>query len=349
MKKIKDQQGIIIPYAVILLLLAGGLLYNMPSILSMATNSKITEDYTDLANREAENALTYGIWATNAREADGGHKCKWDKYLQTEYETTDEDGGMKTTFDGKKIKRFVTFKGTESDKDAVMTGTAKIYDDNGRLIAEKSVQMNMNLLYNGNNGDAKDPCHALSVKFDKSTFRDLKGDLVAKEIPPKPSVDTSKQGQPNYSNGVSFYGNGGYPVKHVASCTRDGTTLNCKMLNDGYITTLEGLHKRDGYTPHGYACMGETTDLRVYDETTMRYIGNNTVYPIKAGEKLTITSGFSVPYTFNELDSASDDDLKARYGATTLSVSEMRQKERVCSNIRQARDVYGYVNFIYPY
>lgn len=129
-------------------------------------------ELTSLAERQAENALVYGIFMSNNKSSDGGHKCETiiNDMRSGEFEITDEDKNMKTDINGYTIRRYVTLKGTEDWKDTVMTGIARIYDGEGELKAEQSVQMNMNMVYRDDETAINDPCQADTIQMKKTTW-----------------------------------------------------------------------------------------------------------------------------------------------------------------------------------
>lgn len=162
----------ILPLAIIILLISSVGIYNIGKFMIDKMNINNNAVITSLAERQAENALVYGIFMANNKASDGGHKCEAviNNMRNGEFETTNEDKGMKSDASGYIIRRYVTLKGTENWNNAVMTGISRIYDGEGKLKAEQAVQMNMNMLYRDDGTSVSDPCQADTIQMKKTTW-----------------------------------------------------------------------------------------------------------------------------------------------------------------------------------
>lgn len=173
-KKLKlNKKGMIMPLAILLLLIAS---INVIAIGRfrldrISINSNIS--LKNIAQKESENALVYGVHASATKPEDGGHKCQSDWYNDKEHEITAEDGGKTKTKMGYTIKRFITYKGTTDFHNAELTGIARIYNNN-IMVSEGKTKMNINLLYDGTDTGAKDVCSADGIKMKKETWRESK-------------------------------------------------------------------------------------------------------------------------------------------------------------------------------
>lgn len=173
--KLKEKKGVLFPISVLIMLIAGVSVYNIGLFAMNKMYQGQNNNLSFVARQEAENALVYGIYGSETDIADGGHKCQktgWYDHSSHGTEITNEDGGAKTTKDGYIIRRYISFAGTSNNHDAIMTGIARIYSDNGnKLVKEAKVQMNVNLLFNGTPAGAPDLCSAKSVQMKKETWR----------------------------------------------------------------------------------------------------------------------------------------------------------------------------------
>lgn len=172
MKIFKNKKGYTMSFAVLLMLLTSTAIATTGSYVINQLNINQSKTLVNIANEEANNALVYGVWASNTTVAGGGHKCQWSAGTVNEVEITNEDHGLQKTNRGYQIKRYITYRGSTSNDNALLTGIARIYDDNN-LLAEKAVQMNVNLLYNGNT-NASSPCEAMAIEMKKDTYKEVK-------------------------------------------------------------------------------------------------------------------------------------------------------------------------------
>ena len=169
--KQKDKKGIILPLALLILFLAGVTGFGIFQFMMDRNQTGETTHIIHLAKTESENALVYGVFASNVTAAEGGHKCESDWYTQDEREITNEDHGL-TEIDGYKIRRFITFHGRTDNKDAKLTGIAKIYRGN-EMVAEKRTEMRVNLLANGTSEGTTDLCKMTYIEMKKDTWQSL--------------------------------------------------------------------------------------------------------------------------------------------------------------------------------
>lgn len=258
-----DRKGLVLPLAIILMLLTSIAVFNLTMLIrdKLNANDNGITNISLLVRREADNALAYGIWATNTPASEGGHKCSWNKHLQTEYEITNEDNGD-TKIGEYSVKRFVTFSGSTDDKNAILTGIARIYDKNNQLLLEKAVSMNLNLLYSGQAGVyASNSCDATMVEMKKDTYKEVKNILKPVYIPPeehetRTGINKDKCA-PLYGN-VSGCNNSIY---HKANCSGDFFKLVCTFPVKGYIQIENGNVTETAKTPSGAKATGSSPDI----------------------------------------------------------------------------------------
>lgn len=75
------------------------------------------------------------------------------------------------------MKRYIKFANNsaiDTPKDATLQGIARIYNTENVLMAEKVVEMHVNLLYYGGTKDADNPCSADAVEMFKETWRTVR-------------------------------------------------------------------------------------------------------------------------------------------------------------------------------
>lgn len=176
-EKLKDKSGILLPLAIVLMLMSTAMLAYAGSFIGDRLSLNRDKGLVSIAQREAENALVYGVYGSNTQKADGGHKCGNDDWYSTLYEITNEDGGVKSTAQGYTVKRYIKFANNsaiDTPKDATLQGIARIYNTENVLMAEKVVEMHVNLLYYGGTKDADNPCSADAVEMFKETWRTVR-------------------------------------------------------------------------------------------------------------------------------------------------------------------------------
>ena len=173
MYKIKHEKGIIFPLALLILFLAGVTGFGIFQFMKDRNIQGDKEYLISLAKTESENALIYGIYGSNVPVSEGGHKCEPDWYVTDENgkEITEEDHELKE-IDGFKIRRFITFYGTTDNKDAKLTGIARIYQGN-EMIIEKRTEMRVNILANGTANGAENLCKMQYIEMKKDTWQSL--------------------------------------------------------------------------------------------------------------------------------------------------------------------------------
>ena len=162
----RNRKGQSVPLAVMTLLVSSVLVYNLSFFIMDMFKCGQTNGFV---KNEAENALVYGVYASNTTEK---HKCDETWFSEKETEITEEDGGLKETSDGRKIKRFITFKGTTDWHDALLTGIARIYDGD-KVAEEAKSEMRVNMLYDGTPQGAKEICKSEFIEMKKETWQNL--------------------------------------------------------------------------------------------------------------------------------------------------------------------------------
>ena len=72
--------------------------------------------------------------------------------------------------DGRKIRRFITYKGTTDWHNALLTGIARVYDED-KIAEEARTEMRVNLLYDGTPQGASEICKSEFIEMKKETWQ----------------------------------------------------------------------------------------------------------------------------------------------------------------------------------
>ena len=334
----KNKLGVAsLPIAIILMIFTGIVIMNLSSVFFDKSSGTNDDNTSMLARREADNALLYGIWASNTPASDHGHKCSWGKHLQSEYEVTNEDGGL-INIDGKIIKRFVTFSGTTDDGDAILTGISRVYDNKNTLIAEKAVSIHLNLLYTGRVGErATSSCDATMIEIKKNTYKEIKKALPPVYIPPE---QTETKTGPNLDKCAPLIGTVSgcsSTIYKKVSCQGDALSLICTFTDNGYIQIHNGKVNQTNTTPSGAKSYGSSVDII----TALN--GNKTtsqnIIAVKKGDVLRMENA-------GENFKLSDESLV--WDKSLDSKKDYDIHNRVKYSTSYSRD-YGWVKYIHSY
>lgn len=174
---IRSQKGSIFPLAVFLLVFVSASVYFLGGFVLDRINYGESRLAVTMAERQSENALVYGTWASNTKQDKGGHKCDNAWYATKdggEVRITDMDGGIKK-FGEYRVERFFTYAGSPNWKEAKLTGIARLYNDRiskTKPVVEKKTQMTANMVYVTNTSNA-DPCQADVLEIQKETWHNV--------------------------------------------------------------------------------------------------------------------------------------------------------------------------------
>lgn len=170
-----------LPIAILLLFLALGLIASTYTIVRDYINASNNTNLSSIAEREAENALVYGVYASNTKDTDApnGKKCVWHPSTTGLTNVSDEDNGLQQTVDGYKIKRFINYNqsgyASKSNTEATLVGMAKIYKNVGGIdikVAEKAVAMDVSFVSTVDDS-LSDDCDTNVIKMDKKSIRNV--------------------------------------------------------------------------------------------------------------------------------------------------------------------------------
>ncbi len=142
LQKLRERSGVLLPVAIVTMLMTGGLAYYTTQALLDRKYLNQDANLTSYAQREADNAMAYALWAANTSAAENAGGRRDTTFTNgSEIEVTNDDGGVNETKEGHTVKRFVQFK------DGQLIATGKIYNASGVLIAERKASMNCNPTY----------------------------------------------------------------------------------------------------------------------------------------------------------------------------------------------------------
>lgn len=172
---VMDKKGsLLLPLAVIILLLVTSAIYGSNHFVKDRLESQKMNKYSYIAQNESENALIYGIFLSNTPVEDGGNKCSSDWYSTSgKHELLNEEK-LPSNVSGYKIKHFVSFSGTTDWSDALITGSAEVYDNSGKLLSSKATSIRANMLYKGNAKNATNPCDSITIKINHNSWRHIR-------------------------------------------------------------------------------------------------------------------------------------------------------------------------------
>ena len=165
--------SLLLPLAILILLLATSTIYGVSGFIKDRINNQGISNVSYIAQSESENALVYGIYASNTPASDGGNKCTANWYDTTQKHQLVNESKLPSNVSGYTVKHYVSFNGTSDWADAQIIGYAEIYNGS-KLLASKATSVRANMLYKGNGTNASSPCDAIAIKLNHGTWKHIR-------------------------------------------------------------------------------------------------------------------------------------------------------------------------------
>ena len=163
-------QGSLFTIIIIILLIAGITIAGINTFTIDRAKTLEKNHVKQLANNEAQNSLSYAIWLLNTPKEKGGGKCNSEFYLKNKDIEINDNEKLPKTDTSYIVKRFFRLEGND-EQNIKLIGIAQIYNLDETFLQERKTELNVNLLYKGNDENANNPCDARVLRLNLQSWK----------------------------------------------------------------------------------------------------------------------------------------------------------------------------------